>query len=94
MKKDLAILIIVVTAALAFMLGYSLAPTGGGGKSAGQAVGAAASAPGYGDEAPTAKASAPGYGDETPPAKPGKAGAPGYGEAKSPRKAAAPAYND
>jgi hypothetical protein len=88
MKKDLAILIIVVTAALAFMMGYSLAPTGAGGRSASPA----ASAPGYGDEA--GRSAAPGYGDEAAPAKAGRSAAPGYGEVKAPRKAAAPGYND
>lgn len=87
MKKDLAVLIIIVAAILAFILGYSLSPSpvGRQGKQ-----GASTAAPGYGNEKTSQGAAAPGYGSE--PSIPATA-APGYDDVK-PHKPAAPGYDD
>jgi hypothetical protein len=68
MKKDVVVLIIIVTAILAFLLGYSISPSPERGKKP-----SSVAAPGY-DDKQAPQATAPGYDDE----KPQKAKAPGY----------------
>ena len=62
MKKDLAVLIMIIVAILAFILGYSLAPSSLVKQEKEKPT---ADAPGYGDEKAPSGAVAPGYGGET-----------------------------
>lgn len=74
MKKDLAVLIMIIVAILAFILGYSLSPspTVKQGKGSPPSSGA----PGYGSENAPSSTTAPGYDDGTSSKPP----APGYGQ--------------